>query len=95
MAQVTILRRSRALASPAAGQMEEVVEVTYSTLAIPPCQVHLPLDLYRPATDDELAANPRYQLLPIDEAAADTERKLIQADMKGIVSLAPQTFEVT
>lgn len=94
MAQVTILRRSRALSSPAPGQMVEVVEVTYSTLAIPPRQVHLPLDLYRAATEEELAANPRYQMLPVDERATDTERRLIRADMEGIVSLAPQTFEL-
>lgn len=94
MARITLLRRSRALSSPAAGQIAEVVEVTYSTLAVPPRQVHLPLDLYRPATEEELAANPRYQMLPIDERAVATERKLIRADMEGIVSLAPDTFEM-
>lgn len=94
MARITLLRRSRALGSLAGGQVTEVVEVTYSTPALPPRQVHLPLDLYRFATKEELAANPLYQVLPVDKAATDTERKLILADMEGIISLAPDTFEL-
>lgn len=93
MAQIALLRRRRALGSATVGQVVDVVEVTYSTPAIPHRQVHLPLDLYRSATEEELAANPRYQMLPVDERAIETERKLIRADMEGIVSLAPETFE--
>lgn len=94
MAQVTIHSRDRSLVISDAGQTQEVVALTYSTLAVSPRIVNLPLDLYRPATADELAANPRYQMLPVDERAVDTERQLIQADMKGYISLAPERFEL-
>lgn len=93
MAQITLLRRERAITTPQGGPIKEVVAVTYSTLAIPPRQVFLPLDLYRPATEEELAANPRYQMLPGQPGAIDTERKLIQADIEGIVQAPPDTFE--
>lgn len=94
MAQVTILRRSRALSSPTPGELKDVVEVTYSTLAIPPRQVHLPLDLYRPATADELAANARYQMLPVDGKATGVELEAISADLKSAAAGAAETVDV-
>lgn len=94
MALITLLRRERVLRVPTSGEEAEVVEVAYSTLAMLPRTVHLPLGLYRPATKEELAARPRYQMLPVDQGATDTERKLIRADIDGVLSLAPETFEL-
>ena len=94
MPQIALLRRSRALGSPAAGQMAEVVEVTYSTPALPPRQVHLPLALYRSATKEELAANPRYQMLPVDPAAEDQEKLEIDRDINVANGPPPDTFEL-
>jgi len=93
MAQVSILRRRRAARSSAARQVTEGVEVTYSTPAVPPRHVHLPLELYRPATEEELAANPRYDMLPANEQAAETERQALAADMKAAVGPVPESFE--
>ena len=94
MAQVTILRRNRSVSLPAAGQTVEDVEVTYSTPAVPPRHVHLPHELCRPATADELAANPRYQMLPVDGQAVAAERKAIEADMKAQFASVAQTLEL-
>jgi hypothetical protein len=93
MAQISILRRSRSLSLPAAGVATDVVEVTYSTPAVPPRHVHLPFENYRPATHEELDVNPRYQMLPVNEAAAEAERQAIQADMKAAIGRVPESFE--
>jgi hypothetical protein len=93
MAQLTILRRIRSYNYPIAGQVVESVEVTYSSLAVPPRPVHLPLELYRPATADELAANPRYQMLPVDVKATEAEREALVADMKAVKLSFPESFE--
>jgi hypothetical protein len=82
------------VAVPAAGQAEETVAVTYSTPAFPPRIVNLGLDLYRPATLDELNANPRYHMLPVDERAAEAERQAIQTDMKAAIGRVPEHFEL-
>lgn len=94
MAQVSILRRSRLLLPPAAGAVTEVVEVAYSTINRLPRVVQLPLDLYRPATQEELVANSRYQMLPVNEAAAEAERQAISTDMKADIAAVRQTFEL-
>jgi hypothetical protein len=94
MAQVTILRRERVLRPSAAPGAAEVVEVSYSTPVMLPRTVHLPLELYRAATADELAANPRYQVLPADDQGVVTEREKIQADIKVAIAAVPQTFEL-
>ena len=93
MALITILRRSRSYSYPIARQVMESVEVTYSTLAVAPRSVHLPLELYRPATADELAANPRYQMLPVDEKATEAEREALAADQKTVFLPFPESFE--
>ena len=95
MAQVTVLRRDRVLRVPTGGEAVEVVEVAYSTPTMLPRTVHLPLELYRPATEEELAATPIYQVLPVDEKATEVERQLIQADIKGFASSIPETFELS
>jgi len=94
MAQATILRRERVLRVSPSGEAAEVVEVSYSTLTLLPRTVHLSLDLYRAATPDELAANPRYQMLPVNEQAVAAEREAIQMDRKAAIAAVPQTFEL-
>jgi len=94
VAQVTILRRERVLRVPTGGEATEAVEIAYSTPTTLPRTVYLPLDLYRPATPEELAVNPRYQMLPVNDQAIEVERKLIQADLKGYASSVPETFEL-
>lgn len=94
MAQVTILRRERVLRVAASGESAEVVEVSYSTFAALPRTVHLPLELYRAATADELAANPRYQVLPANKEVLEAEREAIQTDMKAAIAAVPETFEL-
>jgi len=93
VAQISILRRRRAARSLGTGQVAEVVEVTYSTPAVPPRHVGLPLELYRPATQAELDANPRYQMLPANEQAAAAEREALVADMKAVFRPMPESFE--
>ena len=93
MAQISILRRSRSYSYPVAGQPTEEVEVTYSTPAVSPRHVGLPLELYRPATQAELDANPRYQMLPANEQAAAAEREALVADMKAVFRPMPESFE--
>jgi hypothetical protein len=94
MAQVLILRREYAVRSAAPGQVGEVVAITYSTPAVPPRSVDLPLELYRPATADERAANPRYHFLPMNDEAAAAEREAIQSDMKAAIGPLPESFEL-
>jgi len=93
MAQVTILRRSRSYNHPVARQVVESAEVIYSTLAVAPRSVYLPLELYRAATPDELDANPRYQMLPVDEKAAEAEREALVVDMRATFRPLPESFE--
>ena len=93
MAQISILRRSRSYSYPVAGQVTDSVEVTYSTPAVPPRHVGLPLELYRPATQEELAANPRYQMLPANEQAAEAERRALAAAMQAVFRPLPESFE--
>jgi len=91
---VTILRRDQTVRFPGARQVEEVVEVTFASDAYGVRSVILPDELYRPAAPDELAANPRYRVAPVDKAAEDAERKAIQADLEGYGRQTPASFDV-
>jgi hypothetical protein len=81
MAQVIIHRRERVSAAPLRGVREDRVAVTWSTGAIPPRVIHLAPDLYRPATEEELADRPAELVVPVDPAAEEEERKAIRADL--------------
>lgn len=94
MPRVTILRRELTVRFPGARQAEDVVEVSYSSDAYGVRSVILPVELYRPATPDELAANARYHVVPADKASEDAERKAIQADLEGYGRQTPASFDV-
>lgn len=93
MARLTILRRSLQVRPREGGGVRELVAVTYSTPAVPPRIVDLPADLYRDATAEELAERPFYQVVPVSPEAAEGERGVLTADMKGIFLQTPDSFE--
>lgn len=70
-----------------------MVAVTYSTPAVPPRIVDLPVELYREATEEERAARPLYEVVPESEGAVETEHKVLAADMKGMFLHPPDSFE--
>ena len=94
MPAVTILRRQKAVRFPQPQQLEEVAAVTYSTPAVPPRDVHLPLEGYRVPTAEELAQNPRYELVPTGPEAEQRERKAIEQDIHLVARTPPPTFEL-
>jgi hypothetical protein len=94
MPTITILRRVYSAAAPPGVPTERSIEVTYATPAVPPRQVNLPTSNYRLATNDELHHNPRYALLPVDQASEEAERLAIQQDIEQAVKSAPTSFEV-
>lgn len=95
MAQVTVLRRETFVVSVSPGQAEERVAVVYSTPAVPPRIVYLPLANYRAATPQEAQANPRFLWYPRDKGAEEAERKAIAEDLALATRGLPTTFEVT
>ena len=94
MPRVTILRREQAVRSRGPREVEEVVEVTFVTDVAGVRSVMVPVGGYRLATDEELAANPRYRMVFFDKKAEDAERKAIQADLEGYGRRAPDSFDV-
>jgi len=94
MAQVTLWSRELAGAVVGSATGAERVAVTYSTAAIPPRSVLLPLESYREATGTERVANVRLRFYPIDAAAASVELKAIREDMDKVAASAPPTLEV-
>jgi hypothetical protein len=94
MPTVTILRREPTPGAPPGAPTEHAVAVTYATPAVPPRIVVLSAKNYRDATADELKANPRYQLLPVDQASEQAERLAIQQDMEQALKSTPTSFEV-
>jgi len=94
MPRVTILRRDQTVHFPEAREAEEVVEVTFVSDAYGVRSVVLPLEVYRPATPEELAANPRYRMLPAHGAAEAVERKAIQVALEGYGRQTPSSFDV-
>ena len=78
MPRVTILRRERTVHFPEAREAVDVVEVTFVTDVYGVSSATLAFDHYRPATPEELAAAPRYRMVPVDKSAEDAERKAIQ-----------------
>lgn len=93
MARISILRRERSIRLPEPGHPVEVVAVIYSTPAMPPRTVDAPLELYRLATPEEVEAHRVYEVVPVSEQAAETERQIIVADMKGYIQQPPESFE--
>jgi hypothetical protein len=94
MAQVTILQRDTYVQYPAPGEVVDVVEVTFSSDLYGPATVALPIASYRPATPDELAANPRYRMLPVDAQAEEAERKAIQEAIQRQSAGPTHSFEL-
>lgn len=94
MPQVSLLRREHTWRYTADQQVEELVEVLFSTLALPPRSVRLPLADYRPATAAELTANPRYNFLPANEGAAARERRAIEVDLAQVMRSPAETLEL-
>jgi len=80
MPRVTILQREYAWRYTEDRRVEELVEVVYSTPALPPRGVRLPVTDYRPATPEEKAANPRYSYIPANGEAEERERRAIEVD---------------
>jgi acyl-CoA thioesterase FadM len=94
MPRVTILRREQSVRFVGARQAEDVVEVTYSSDVYGVRSVTLPVELYRLASPEELVANTRYHMAPVDKAAEAAERKAIQADLEGYGRQTPASFDV-
>jgi len=94
MPTVTILRREPTPGAPPGAPTEHAVAVTYSSPDVPPRTVKLPITNYRDATAAEIAANPRYQLLPTGPASEEAERLAIRQDMEQALMSAPTSFEV-
>ena len=94
MPRVTLLRREYTWRYTDDQQVEELVEVVFSTLALPPRSVRLPLNDYRPATAEELVANPRYNFLPANEGAAARERRAIEVDVSHVMRSPAETLEL-
>jgi len=94
MPRVTILQREQTVRFPGARQAEDVVEVSFVSDAWGVRSVILPLESYRPAAPDELAANRRYHMVPVDKAAEDAERKAIQEALEQQGAGAPTSFDV-
>jgi len=94
MPKVTILRREQTVHYPAPRQAVEVVAVTFVTDALGVRSVALPVESYRPATVEELAANLRYRMVPVDKAAVDAERKAIEDAIAAEAAQPPDSFDV-
>ena len=94
MSQVTLWSRELAGAVVGSATGAGQVAVTYSTAAIPPRSVLLPLEYYREATGTERVANPRLRFYPISTDVAAAELKAIREDMDKVAASAPPTLEV-
>lgn len=94
MPRVSVLSRQQTVRFPEPGRAEEVIEVTYVSDALGIRFVALPLSSYRTATPEEMVANPRYQVLPVDPAAQDAEKKAIQEDLERAATTVPESFEL-
>jgi hypothetical protein len=94
MAQVTLWSRDRAVGVPGLEPGAASIAVTYSTTAIPPRSVILPLENYRGPTAEELSSIPRLHFYPKDKAAQELELKAIREDMDKVAASAPSTLEV-
>jgi len=94
MPKVKLLSRELAAGFPGERPEEHLVAVTYSGETVPPRTVQLAQDLYRPATADELTANPRLKLYPKDQAAVDAELQALRRDFDQVISSAPPTLEL-
>jgi len=95
MPTVTILSRQITVSGVDTGRGVEQVQITYSSNVTPPRTILLPVDRYRPATPQEIQANPRYLVVPRDTAAQDAELAAIKADIDSIQAGRPQTFTIT
>lgn len=94
MPRVSILRRDRAVRFPEPQRLEEVAAVTYTSNAVPPRVVHVPIGSYRDATPEELAQSPRYKIVPVDDGAQQLELRAIEQDMHAQLSGPPATFDL-
>jgi len=94
MPRVTILRRDQSVRFTGARQAEDVVEVAFVSDAYGVRSVTLPLESYRPATDDELVKRPRYRMVPVDKAADGAERKAIEEALQREAAGEPSSFDV-
>jgi hypothetical protein len=94
VAKVTVLQRRHTVQLLEAGQPATVVEVTFMSDAVGPRSLTLPLGSYRNATPEERAANPRYHVLPVDQAAVDAEKTAIQEEIQRAAVAPAETFEL-
>lgn len=94
MPQVQLLSREPAPTVPGQAAVGELVAVTYSTMAVPPRSILLPLSSYRPPTDDEWVARPRLRFYPKDKPAEDAEAQAIGEDLRKVTGSAPPILEV-
>jgi hypothetical protein len=94
MPQVRVFQRSDAGDVAVGDLTEPAVAVGYSTDRLAPRMVHLPRSLYRDATPDELAVNPRVAFYPKDDQAVRAERDAIAADIAHAGQQRPEVFTV-
>ena len=94
MPLVTILRRKQTVRFPGARQVEDVVEVAFVSDFDGVGSVMLPLESYRRTTDEELAANDGYHMVPVDKAAEDAERKAVEQAINRKAAGTPTSFDV-
>lgn len=94
MPRVTILSRDPLVRAPTAVSATVEVSVGYQTTFLPPATVALPMDLYREATAEELAGQPRYKVVPKDDESALAEQLAIQQDFDRRRQSPPHSFEL-
>ncbi len=94
MATIQILRRERILTFPSPGNVQEVVQVNFSSDQHPPLILNRPLDQYRAATAVEISADPRSPYVPKDPPAAAAEQKALTELLQSRLSGGPSSFEV-
>ena len=95
MPRISILSRDQFPVFTEVGQPQFSVLVTYATDAVSPRTVILPVDPYRPASSDELKANPRFKVYPLDDPAIQAERLAIQQDLDLALRGRPETFDTS
>jgi len=88
MPKVTLDSRHRTFRALPDQRIEYLVEVSFTIPGRLPHRVLLPEASYREPTPQELAAQPRYEVLPKDPAAVAAERQVIQQEIS-LLSTTP------
>lgn len=94
MPRVQVLSRTSVTGLTEPGLTTPAVAVTYATERLAPRVVNVPAELYREASDEELASDRSYRFVPKDDESAAAEQAAIAADIERAQARRVDSYEL-